>query len=244
MPSAWPRVAPSILAFALVAAACLACGCGAPIVDEPLRVGNVSDPGPEALGLQRGVTAFAEAQSALAARGLTGIVQDQFAPEGGGLVGVLAADYQSRVLVFRRGVYDGSVLLPTGGLPPYGMALRIVRDRTATRLLVLLRDPLDRADFPPQLLSFDWQGDRFELAARASLGELVTRRGGMTHPMFIGDDLADGVLLVARDAGGALWDTSYFVRMPGQKLTFEAHAMSETLQCSCVQKYALGAVSH
>src|SRR5258708_13298174 len=95
------------------------------------------------------------------------------------------------------------------------MALRIAHDGRATQLLVLYRDPLDRSAFPPTLLSFDWGEDHFELATRTSLEDLVSKQEGMTRPLLIGDDLADGVLLVARDAGGALWDTSYMGRIAG-----------------------------
>jgi len=238
-PIAWWRVALFAHALALPA-----CGSVVPVVSEPLRVGNVADPAPEALGLRAGVTGFDEAREGLSARGLTGVVQDEFAPGSGGLVGVLAADYQSRVHVFRGGRYDRSIVLPTGGLPPYGMALRIARDGPATRLLVLYRDPLDRAAFRPTLLSFDWRGDHFEMATRTSLEGLVARQAGMTHPMLLGDDLTDGVLLVARDAGGTLWDTSYFVRVAGGQLVFEAQPTRDAMRCSCVQRYAFGSTSH
>jgi hypothetical protein len=217
-----------------------ACAGIAPVVDEPLRVGNVADPKPEALGLRAGVTGFDDARDALSARGYTGVVTDAYAPPGGALFGVLAADYQSRVHVFRGGVYDRSIVLPTSGLPPYGMALRIARDGPAVRLLVLYRDPLDRSAFPPTLLSFDWAEDHFELATRTSLDELVSKQEGMTRPLLIGDDLADGILLVARDAGGALWDTSYMVRITGGRAVFEPRPMTDALRCSCVQRYAHG----
>jgi hypothetical protein len=233
--------------FALVLTlpvALAACGSVAPVVDEPLRVGNVTDPAPDALGLRPGVTPLDEARAALEARGHTGVVADEYAPPGGTLLGVLAADYQSRVHVFRGGVYDRSVVLPTGGLPPYGMALRIARDGPATRLLVLYRDPLERPAFPPTLLSFDWQEDHFAMSTRTSLAEVASRHRGMTRPLLLGDDLGDGVLLVARDAGGALWDTSYMVRFDGARAALEPQPMSEALRCSCVQRYARGEAPH
>jgi len=223
-----------------IALAPTACGSVAPVVDEPLRVGNVADPGPEVLGLRPGVTRLDEARGALETRGHTGVVADEHAPRDGTLLGVLAADYQTRVHVFWGGVYDRSVVLPTAGLPPYGIALRIARDGPATRLLVLYRDPLDRSAFPPTLLSFDWQEDHFVLATRTSLGELAARHEGMTRPLLLGDDLGDGILLVARDAGGALWDTSYLVRIAGGRAAFEPRPMSDALRCSCVQRYARG----
>ena len=227
-----------VLALALAASACASV---APVVDEPLRVGNLDDAAPEALGLTAGVTGFDEARETLAARGHTGVVGDVYAPEGGALLGVLAADYQSRVHVFRGGVYDRSIVLPTSGLPPYGMALRIARDGAATRMLVLYRDPLDRSAFPPTLLSFDWVDDHFErFAARTSLEAVVSKQEGMTRPLLVGDDLADGVLLVARDAGGALWDTSYLVRIAGGRAALEPRPMTDALRCSCVRRYALG----
>jgi len=238
-----PRTQPGVLALVLALSFSLllaGCGSGAPVVDEPLRVGNVADPGPEALGLRPGITRLDEARGALETRGHTGVVAEEYAAQGGTLLGVLSADYQSRVHLFRGGVYDRSVALPTGGLPPYGMALRIARDGPATRLLVLYRDPLDRPEFPPTLLTFDWQEDHFELATRTSLEQLVARQEGMTRPLLLGDDLGDGILLVARDAGGALWDTSYMVRIAGGRAAFEPRPMSDALRCSCVQRYARG----
>jgi hypothetical protein len=118
------------------------------------------------------------------------------------------------------------------------MAVRIVRDGSGVRLLVLYRDPLNRAAFPPTLLSFDWRDGRFELASRTSLEGLASRHDGMTLPALLGDDLADGVLLVARDAGGAVWDTSYFLRLAGGRIVLEPRATADAMRCSCVRRYA------
>lgn len=225
-----------LLALALAVQGCTGV---APVVAEPLRVGNLDDSAPESLGLIPGVSRLDDARSTLAARGHTGIVADVSASaEGRGLLAVLAADYQSRVHVFTGGVYDHSLVLPTGGLPPYGMAVRIARDGQDTRLLVVYRDPLDRPEFPPSLLSFDWQGGRFQLAARTSLERVTARHDGMTRPALLGDDLRDGVLLVARDAAGALWDTSYFVRAAGGGVALQAQPTADALRCSCVRRYA------
>jgi len=66
----------------------------------------------------------------------------------------------------------------------------------------------------------------------------------MTRPAIIGDDLADGVLLVARDAGGSIWETGYFLRMRGNGLRLEPQPMMDALRCSCVRKYAMGFTAH
>jgi hypothetical protein len=216
----------------------------APVIDEPLRVGNVADLSPDALGLRDQVTTLAEARALLVQRGMTGIVEDTFADTSGPTTSVLGADYQSRLLLFVGERYQGSIALPTHGLPPYGMAVRLGLEGSPgaqkRMLLVLYRDPLARDTEPPRLLTFELQPSGFELASHTTLEAMTADRGGMTQPMMLGDNLVEGIMLVARDKDGSLWDTSYLLKMENGALTFKPQSMVEALRCSCVQKYALG----
>ncbi len=248
-PLAWRYRLPSLarLGASLVVFTLTTNGCAsvASTRGEPLRVGTVEDLSGEALGLRVGETTLEEARARLRARGLTGVVDDAFAGDAGPTVSVLAADYQSRVFVFREGRFVASLDLPTHGLPPYDLALRLAYDGSARGLLVLYRDPLERPAEPPTMLLFHLRdagpGFGFELAGRASLDGLVARHHGLARPLFVGNDLGDGVMLVARDRGGALWDTSYLVRPAATALALQPRAMSDALRCSCVQRYADGA---
>ncbi|NUP05490.1 MAG: hypothetical protein HOW73_05455 [Polyangiaceae bacterium] len=222
-------------------------GCSlAPTVSEPLRVGNVTDLSPETGGFQRGVTTLEQARAAFQMQGLTGVAEHEYAGGTGPTLAVLAADYQSRVHVFRGGYYDQSITLPTRGIPPYGMAVRLGWDGTSHVLLVLYRDPLARAEEPPTLLSFQPSGGQFVLTGRATFETLVSKHGGMTRPMLLGDDFSDGVLLVARDRDGELWDTSYLVQLTRpdprgvRTIALAPKSMTEAMRCSCVRNYAMG----
>lgn len=225
---------PVVCAFALAAAGCY------PTVREPLRVGTLTDTPPLALGFRVGVTTLGEARGKLEHDRFTGVVSDGYARETGARLEVLGADYQSRVHVFRGGTYETSLSLATHGLPPYGMALRLAKDDSRDVLLVLYRDPLARAALPPTLLSFAVEGDGLKPLGRAPLQAIVARHGGMTSPMLIGNDLGAGVMLVARDKSGELWNTSYLLRLSGSALVLEPKPMTEALRCSCVRAYAAG----
>ena len=229
------------------------CMAFAPIVDEPTRFATVTDFSPEALGFRSGETTFEEAKAALSKRGLTGIVEDVYAEEPRGLVAALGADYQSRIHIFRAGRFVESVTLPLRGLPPYGMALRLGRESVlasedaSEMLLVLYRDPANRAEVSPTLLAFrgpqSGHAGSFELVSAKPLGDLVAQNDGMTSPMLLGGTMSDGMFLVARDRDGVLWDTSYVVRASSNEVTLEPRPMMEAIRCSCVRKYALGAMN-
>ncbi|HTJ84970.1 MAG TPA: hypothetical protein VL400_24800 [Polyangiaceae bacterium] len=254
-PTLDPRSRLALLVFALVATLSSGCVSLLPSVEEPLRVGTLDDLGPDSLGFRRGVTTTDEARAALAARGLTGIADASYAsppaPVGPGAPAtstlaptrfeVLAADYQSRVHLFENDRYRESIVLPTGGVPPYGVALGLGEGKVGTALLVLYRDPLARRDAPPTLLGFELARGRVALASRASLPSLVARHHGMTSPALIGSDLDAGVMLVARDRHGALWDESYLVRFDRGAFSLKPRAMTDALRCSCVRNYAYGA---
>ena len=69
---------------------------------------------------------------------------------------------------------------------------------------------------------------------------IVERHGGMTSPILVGNDASDGVLLVARDRDGELWDTGYLLRLVQRGLGLDPQPMTEAIRCSCVRRYAAG----
>jgi hypothetical protein len=224
----------------LALAALLATGGCYPTVHEPLRVGTLTDAAPLALGFRVGVTTLGEARGTLERERFTGVVSDGYARDSGARLEVLGADYQSRVHVFRGGTYERSLPLATRGLPPYGMALRLAKDGSRDVLLVLYRDPLARHEEPPTLLSFAVESDGLTPLGRAPLASLVAHHGGMSSPMLIGNDMGEGVMLVARDRNGELWNASYLLRLDGSAMRLEPKPITEALRCSCVRAYAAG----
>lgn len=228
---------------ALLAVSDAGCATFGPAVDEPLRVATVADLAPNALGLRRGETTFDEARATFVGQGLTGVVEDAHVAGAWGTLAVLGADYQTHLQLFQNGRWAGALPLPTHGVPPYGLAVRIGWENGAPEILVLYRDPLDRDEAPPTLLLFrpsDNGSMSFHVAVTTPLDDLVQRHGGMTTPMLLGDSLTEGVLLVARDRDGELWDTGYFLREAGARIDLEPQPMGEAMRCSCVRKYAAG----
>lgn len=248
----------------VLAAAATGCASLTSSVREPMRIGNTADLSPEALGLRHGATRLDEARDRLRAAGLTGIVSDEFvapAPspiDSGQVLAVLAADYQSRIHVFRDGRYDTSLRLPVDGALPYGFVLRLGADEKSTMLLVLHRDPLGRPTQPPELLSYRWLsgeapeeevddpyasqsavGPRFELAQRTSLADIARSHRGMTHPILVGTTFTEGALLFARDEQGRIWDKGYLVRSKAGTVELDAMPWAKAMRCSCVQNYSL-----
>jgi hypothetical protein len=253
------RVLVRVLVAILLAFVTTGCASFTPTVREPVRVGNTADLTPAQLGLRPQLTTVDDAREMMRARGLTGIAEDQFVSPTGPLLAVLAADYQSRVHVFRDGRYHESLALPTQGALPYGFVVRLGVDEASTMLLVLYRDPLGRREQPPELLAYRWRAPgatgaesddpygedraadrfRFELASRSSLAHIVNRHRGMTNPILVGTTFSEGALLFARDASGRIWDKGYLVRSTPDAVAFQAMPWATAMRCSCVQKYSL-----
>lgn len=236
------RFGGKVLGLAL-AGAQAACATFGPPVEEPLRVATVADLSPSALALRLGDTGLDEARASFVREGLTGIVEDVHVAGAWGTLAVIGADYQTHLQLFQNDRWVGSLALPTHGVPPYGLAVRIGWENGAPELLVLYRDPLDREEEPPTLLLFRPTGTTpasLRVATTTRLDDVVERHGGMTTPMLLGDNLAEGVLLVARDRDGELWDTGYFLREGGGRIDLEPQPMGEAMRCSCVRKYAAG----
>ena len=243
-----------IVAAALLGCASTASSTTAAVVPDPLRIENADDVSPESLGLVRGTTTLAHARDSMRSRGITGIVDDTFASAGSPWVSVLAADYQSHLHLFDHDRYAGSLAVARSGDVPYAYAVRIAAHRGTLYVLALYNDPrswTSHADDAsgPRITVFVRRGGRFERSGRKSLTKIARAHGGPTRPLFVGYDLEDGVLMVARDGQGAIWRDAYFVRLheppyagAGRaRLRLERVALEDAWRCDCVARYVGGA---
>jgi hypothetical protein len=219
-------------------AATTGCASFAPGAREPMRVGNTDDLSPADLAWERGRTRLDEAAAELRERGATGVARSELAEPGERRVGVLGADYQSRVHVFLDGAYAASLDLPRAGFPPYGLAAQVGRDANGPVVVVLFRDPLARPTEAPRLVAWRLVGDAFERVAEARLGAQVARHGGMIRPQWVGGSFDRGAMLVARDRRGQLWDRTYLVRVEASSLSLSSISTTAAMRCSCVEQYA------
>lgn len=251
-----PPFVSRVLVAIVLAIALTGCSKLTPPVREPMRIGTMDDVSPEALGLRPGVTTLDEARARMRDRELTGIAEDAFVSPAGPALAVIGADYQRRVHVFVDGLYRQSLDLPTHGGLPYGLVLRLGADATSTMLLAVQRDPLGRASAPPTLVAWRWAHeevaadaedpyaeaatrDGFVPSAQMSLARITQRHGGMLRPILVGAELDEGVLLLARDRNGTVWDKGYLVRTKNGEMALAAMPWAKAMRCSCVQKYSL-----
>ncbi len=220
-----------------------------PKVEEPIRIQNADDIDASGLGFVRGKTAFGEAEAAMRRKGLTGISKtvytDITAPGRSPVLNAIAADYQSSVHVFLNDAYLESVKLHNGPALPYGPTITISSGAGAVLLLALYRDALDiteRRDMAaePRIDVFEQRGGRFSFRSAMRLGDMAAENNGISRPIFVGHDLDAGVLLIARDRDGVIWDGGYFIRLERGMLKTSRVSLDDASRCSCVQRYIYG----
>ena len=217
-----------------------ACGHFSTSVPEHVRLTQLEDVGAEQLGLTPGATSLVAAKQAMQTHRLTGLAQDT-AVHGGVQFSVLGADFQRRLHFFRDDRYWTSVRLPQIAGPSYGLELRFANNGEQLMLLIVQQPPIASAESVDVLTVFEVTSQDVQARWQRPLSDLVDKNGGMSHPHMIGINLVDGVLLVARDAEGALWDESYVFKQPQQdEWTVTPRLMSDSMRCSCVRKYAVG----
>lgn len=225
------------------------------VQQEPLRadVGALDSIGVEELGFRKGRTGIIEAERTMKSRGLTGITKAEISAHGRN-IHVLAADYQSKLHVFERDVYQESVWLHSGSVPPYGFALALASSKSRTHLLALYRDPLDMvpsegrgmAAEPPRIEAFALDGGSFRYAGTLRLARMSKANGGLTDPLFVGSDLDAGILFIARSARGAVWQKAYLLGMKAGDGS-QPHlgiigsvSRDDAAGCSCISDYIYG----
>ncbi|HEY3447388.1 MAG TPA: hypothetical protein VGK67_13535, partial [Myxococcales bacterium] len=184
---------------------------------EVLHLGNWNNLSPSELGLAAEASSVEQAEAAARAQGLAGLRTDTYVGPGL-LVSALSADFQTRVHVFENDRYVQSVALRCGSTPPYGTLVRFAGSDEGLLLLALYRSPADLvADVPagrgPRMDVFVRRGRTFEFARTVSLDALAAENGGMTSPLFVGHDLVEGVIFLARDRDGVVWKSAYLMSM-------------------------------
>jgi hypothetical protein len=226
----------------LACLAALQCACATLFgVPEPIRIGNWADLDERQLALVPGRTTLREAQQAMRQAGLTGIRSDTYADDGPRVVSALSADYQSRILVFENNRYQRSLSVRSGDVLPFAYALRVARSGDYLLILAVYRDPLSGTDAPsargPRLALFVDEERGFEFVRSVPLDEIARANGGMTSPFFVGHDLGEGVMFLARKSDGGLWNSAYVMSIRGRELDLKPLPMEEAARCSCVEKY-------
>ncbi|MGC4122475.1 MAG: hypothetical protein QM765_49435 [Myxococcales bacterium] len=231
------------LVVALLLAATTA-GCRIITADrEALRLGNWSDLSERELGLVEGSTSE-QAAAAAQTKGLVGVRTDSLAGEGF-VVSALTADFQTRVHLFENDRYLQSVVLRSGSSPPFGAVVRFAASDEGLLLLVLHRSADDLvAPVPgsagPRIDVFARRGRWFEFARTVSLAGIAADNGGLTNPLFVGHDLSDGILFLARDRDGVVWKSAYLLSMRHGEERFAPLPLDEAARCSCVSDYLYG----
>ncbi len=199
---------------------------------------NSRDLTAESLGLREGETTMERAVEAMRERGLTNIETNSYY-ESGRSFGLLIADYQTAVHVFRNGRYSRTVGLGIGpGLLPHRYAIRAAYREGADIAVVLVRDAAGIEEPRLSLVSFP-PGEAPAVDTK-SLARLSRRHGGMQYPLFVGYDIGAGITFIARDAGGTPWENGYIVSYDGSTLRVRPVPFMELMQCSCVHDWARG----
>jgi hypothetical protein len=228
------REASRALLIGLVASQC---ACAALLwVPEPIRIGNWADMDECQLSLASGRTTLREAEQAMRRAGLTGIRSDTYV-EGRRMVSALAADYQTKIYIFEDNRYQRSLPVRSGSALPFGYALRVARSRDDLLILALYRDPSSDPGKGPRIAVFTDEERGFEFVQSIPMDELARTHGGMTSPFFVGHDLDEGLMFLARSKDGGLWENAYLVTLHGRELGLKPLPMEEAAQCSCVEKY-------
>ncbi len=217
-----------------------------PTVPEPLRLSHLEDVRAEDLAFVPAQTTLVEAEAALSKR-VTGVTKSTGSVVLGSSsqpeeLAVIGGDFQRSLHLFRNGRYWQSEALPADA-PAYGLALGVAQRGGDALLLVVQQSPLDGAS-GNRLLMYAASERGIELRASRTLDDLAADNGGMSHPRLIGRDIEDGVLLIARDDDGILWDDTYVFSAgdvsSGGGLRVVARPLSESIRCSCVRGYVAG----
>lgn len=214
----------------------------APTVPEPLRLSHLDDVSADELAFIPTKTSFVTAEAALARRA-TGVTKStgSFGSAKGNSteeLAVLGGDFQRSLHLFKNGLYWRSESLPADA-PAYGLALGLAQEAGSPRLLVVEQSPLAGGS-GNRILLYRVAGHGLELEASRTLDDLAKDHGGMSHPRLIGRDLAEGVLLIARDDAGVLWADTYLFFADEQGLRVVERTLSDSMRCSCVRGYVDG----
>jgi hypothetical protein len=231
-----------LIATALCAASLSMAACR-PIHTEPLRSSNLQMYSVGQLGFVRGKTDFESAKRMMEKRGMTGI-SDDFYVFGKKIFHAISADYQTDIHIFEDNHYSGSIPVKCGSVLPYGYQLRLGESEGRLRLLALYRDPLEytfqKKMARPARIDVFTHGDSFRFMKSIRMDGLSRAHSGLTRPIFVGHDLGMGIIFLARDNDGRVWDKAYILSVRGSSASIKAIPLSEAEGCSCVRDYIYG----
>ena len=221
-----------------------------PRVEDPIRIQNMDSVPLSKLGFIKGKTTLAEAERIMKKMNMSGVTSITYVYEKPPVLGAIGADYQLSVHIFENDAYKESISLEAGNVLPYDISLKFVSAEKQVFLLALYRDPTDMIgdkDFqkrhpssPPRIMVYSTENGAFVKKSRFDIGWLTDRMGGMTDPLLVGTDMDMGILFLARDRSGSVWDNAFILKMAGGKLEFNPVPLSEASKCSCVVNYMYG----
>ncbi len=175
----------------------------------------------------------------LVAAGATNITVAHGIGPGGCVLDAVAADYLYHVYVFKDGEYLGRAKIPCDpGRAAVHPTIKIVQNGPRAAL-VLFADVMTVKGRRAGLL-VHIEDDGLGKVTTLPLDGLIDLHGGMRDPYVGGTDLAQGILVTARDDGGLPWPKLYVVRIEGSKLTIESVPYGKGFSCSCFADWVEG----
>jgi hypothetical protein len=214
-----------------------------PIRTEPLRSSNLQMYTINQLGLIKGKTHFDSAKRRMEQKKMTGIAEDSYTI-GKTMYQAMTADYQTEIHIFENSRYTGSVPVKCGPILPYGYSLRIGESEGKLRMLALYRDPLQytfqKGLAHPSRVDVFTYDESLRFMKTISLSTLSKTHSGLTRPIFVGHDLGIGIIFLARDNDGRVWDKAYLVSVTDSAVKMKSVPVSEAEGCSCIRDYIYG----
>jgi len=223
--------------------------CYGAVVKEQFRLANPGSINRNDLGFVKGETTMEEAETIMQEKQMTGITKDEFAASPEKAYGFITADYQTRVHVFENFRYRESVELHPNSAIPYGFALRAAAVGEKVMLMALYRDPIAQVSRrgngnPPRIDAFLLDDKGISRASTLSFERIAKENGGMSFPLFVGYDLSEGVIFVARSNEGETWKNAYILRYGRGELRAEPISVFVAAGCPSILSYMNGKIAN
>ncbi len=227
----------------MIASAVALPACLPPVKAEPLRLSNPNRYSALQLGFVKGKTDPDSAEKTMKHYHLSGLETDSFMSDGRYL-NALGADYQPCVHIFADGRYRESIMMESGAVP-YGYDLNFAKYKGKTVLMALYRDPMgyttgrryakeERIDF------FMEREGHFRYHGHLPLGVLSRKHRGLTSPFLVGRGLDTGIIFIARNDKGEVWDNAYLITCVERKIVAKPIPLRKAARCSCIKRYLEG----
>jgi hypothetical protein len=203
------------------------------------------------LGLVKGKTTMQEAERLMRAKRITGISKTTYIDKDTPLLNAISGDYQLQAHIFEDNVFKESISLNSGPVLPYSIFLKLVKSPDGVLLLAAYRDPTEMVEDPafrkmshpgePRMVVYHRKAGSFVYSDTASLAPLAKKHGGFTAPFLVGTDIELGIIFIARDKGGSIWENAYLIKGREGKIKFDEISLDTASRCKCVERYIYGA---